>query len=73
MDILYVQGKTMRKKISRAIVDFDLVLDQKQQTLYSDVMHVDGSHFLVTFCEPLHLTLQVLMDCKWHNVLRNAL
>jgi hypothetical protein len=41
------------------IVDNDLILDQKKHTLYSDVMQIDGSMFLITVCDPLNLTLQV--------------
>jgi hypothetical protein len=54
-----VRGKMTKKRISRAIYDDDLVLDEKKQTLYnSDIMHVDGCHFLVTVCEPLQLIMQ---------------
>ncbi len=54
----YVCGKMMKKKASRAVMDNNLILDEKKQTLYTDVMHIDGSKILVTVCEPLQLTLQ---------------
>jgi hypothetical protein len=44
----YVRGKMVKKKVSRAVIDDNLILDEKKQTLYTDVMHIDGSKFLVT-------------------------
>jgi hypothetical protein len=49
----YVHGKMMKKKASRAAIDDNLVLDEKKQALYTDIMHIDGSKFLVTVCKPL--------------------
>jgi len=46
-----------KKKISRAIIDENLMLDEKRQVLYSDVMHIDSNKFLITICEPLQLTM----------------
>jgi hypothetical protein len=43
----YLRGKTVKKKTGRAIVDDDLVLDEKKQMLYTDIMHLDGEKFLV--------------------------
>ena len=37
----FVRGKMTKKKVSRAIVDEDLMLDERKQVLYSDVMHID--------------------------------
>ncbi len=54
----YVRGKTVKKKTGRAIVDDDLVLDEKKQMLYTDVLHLDGEKFLVTVCKPLQLMIQ---------------
>jgi hypothetical protein len=34
----------------------------KQQTMYTDVMHIDGKGFLITVTEPLNLTLQSLFE-----------
>jgi hypothetical protein len=42
---VYVQGKMAKKKVSQAVVDDDLVMNEKKQMLYSDVMHVDGVKF----------------------------
>jgi hypothetical protein len=58
----YVRGKMVKRKASRAVVDDDLVMDQKKPTLYADVMHIDGVKFLVTVCEPLQLTLQCKIE-----------
>ncbi len=52
----FVHGKMTKKKVSWAIVDEDLMLDEKKQVLYSDVMHIDSNKFLITICEPLQLT-----------------
>ncbi len=69
----YVRGKTVKKKTSRAIVDDDLVLDEKKQTLYTDVMHLDGEKFLVTVCKPLQLTIQCRIERETQNMLRLTL
>ena len=58
----YVRGKMVKKRASRAVIDDNLILDEKKQTLYTDVMHIDGSKFLVTVCEPLQLTLQCKIE-----------
>jgi hypothetical protein len=50
----YEQGKMTRRKVSWAIVDDDLILDQKKQMLHTDVMHMDSNMFLFTLCKPLH-------------------
>ena len=63
----------VKKKASRAVVDDDLVMDAKKQTLYSDVMHVDGVKFLVTVCEPLQLTMQCKIERETQGVLGPAL
>jgi hypothetical protein len=54
----YVRGKMTKKKIIRTIIDEDLMLDEKRQVLYSDVMHVDSNKFLITVCESLQLIIQ---------------
>jgi hypothetical protein len=54
--VKYVRGKTTKKVVSRAIVDGDLILEQKWQVLYADVMHIECQRFLVSMCEPLQLT-----------------
>jgi len=54
----YVRGRLTWRKAARAIVDDDLILDEKRQKMHTDVMHLDRHHFVVTVCEPLMLTLQ---------------
>ena len=54
----YVRGKMTKKKVGRAVIEEERIMREKRQTLYSDVMHIDGQKFLVTTCEPLQLTLQ---------------
>ena len=54
----FVRGKMTKKKVSRASIDESLMLDEKKQVLYSDVMHVDSNKFLITVCKPLQLTIQ---------------
>jgi hypothetical protein len=65
--------KTIKKKTRRAIVDDNLVLDEKKQMLYTGVMHLDGEKFLVTVCKPLHLTIQCHIERERQNVLRITL
>ena len=65
----YVRGKMTKKKISRATIDNNLLLKEKRQALYSDVMHIDGQKFLVTTCEPLQLTLQCPITSESQNQL----
>ena len=42
----YVRGKMTKRKVSRAVIDKDIMMKEKQQVLYSDVMHIDGQKFL---------------------------
>jgi hypothetical protein len=63
----YVQGNMVKKRASQA--DDNLILDEKRQTLYTDVMHIDGSKFLVTVCKPLQLTLQCKIERETQQVL----
>jgi hypothetical protein len=65
----YVWGKMVKKKASRAVVDGNLILDEKKQTLYTDVMHIDSNKFLVKVCEPLQLTLQCKFERETQQVL----
>jgi hypothetical protein len=65
----YVRGKMVKKKLSRAVVDDDLVMEEKKQMLYSDVMHVDGVKFSITVCEPLQLTIQCKIERETQGVL----
>jgi hypothetical protein len=65
----YVRGKMEKKRASRAVVDKNLILDEKKQMLYTDVMHIDSSKLLVTVCEPLQLTLQCKIERETQQVL----
>jgi hypothetical protein len=58
-----------KKKISRAKIDDNLILKEKRQALYSDVMNIDGQKFLITTCEPLQLTLQCPITSESQNQL----
>jgi hypothetical protein len=69
----YARGKMTKKKISRAIIDENLMLDEKRQVLYSDVMHIDSNKFLITVCEPLQLTIQNRIERETQNELGLAL
>jgi hypothetical protein len=69
----YVRGKMVKRRASRAVVDDDLIMDQKKQTLYSDVMHIDSIKFLVTVCKPLQLTLQCKIEREMQGILGPAL
>ena len=53
----FVQGRMTKQVVKRAIVNDDLVLEEKNLTLHSDVMHIDKNLFLVTVCDPLQLML----------------
>jgi len=41
----YVRGNLTKKVISRAAIDNNLLLEEKNQKLYIDVMHIDGNKF----------------------------
>jgi hypothetical protein len=62
-----------RKKVSRAVYDDDLVMDERKQSLFSDVMHVDNCRFLVTVCEPLQLVMQCAIERESVSALGVAL
>jgi hypothetical protein len=48
-----------KKKVGQAREDDNLVMDQKKQTLYMGIMHVDDNRFLVTAGKPLQPTYSV--------------
>jgi hypothetical protein len=54
----YVRGQMTSRKVGRVQVDLGLRSTEKKLRLYSDVMHVDGTMFLITATDPLNLTLQ---------------
>lgn len=51
----YLCGKLTKKFASRVIEDADLIIDKKEQTQYTDVMHINGRKVLITVCELLYL------------------
>jgi hypothetical protein len=67
------RGKMTQRKVSHAIYDGNLIMDEKKQALYSDVMHVDRRHFLVTVCEPLQLVMQGMVERESASALGIAL
>ncbi len=69
----YVRGRMTHRPVKRAIINDDLKLHEKKLVLHTDVMHIDGKHFLVTVCEPLQLTIQVAIERESQGVLGTAL
>jgi hypothetical protein len=69
----FVWGEMTKKKVSRAIVDESLMLDEKKQVLYSDVRHVDSNKFLITVCKPLQLVMQCRIERESQSELSFAL
>lgn len=65
----YVRGEMTKRAIGRTAVNHDLVLDEKRQALYTDVMHVEGRKFLVSVCEPLQLTFQCPVESEGKTAL----
>jgi hypothetical protein len=58
----YVRGQLTKKKVSRVQVDLDLCRKDKNLWLYTDVMHLEGSMFLVMVADPLNLTMQSYVE-----------
>ncbi len=48
-------------------------MNEKQQVLHTDVMHIDQKRFLVTVGVPLHLTMQCLIEQETTRALGTAL
>jgi len=69
----FIRGRMTKQVVKRAVVDDDLVLEEKNLVLHSDVIHVDRNMFLVTVCNPLQLTVQVHIERESHSVLGMAL
>ena len=38
----YVRGKMTKRKVGRAVIDQNIIMEEKRQALTSDVMHIDG-------------------------------
>jgi hypothetical protein len=59
----YVRGKLTKTKVNRVPVDLLLKADDKNQVLWSDVMHIDGNKFFISVANPLQLlTVSHLKD-----------
>jgi hypothetical protein len=43
----------MQRPISRALQEDSLIMENKQQHIYTDVMHIDADKFLVIITDPL--------------------
>jgi hypothetical protein len=69
----FVRGKMTKKRVNRAIVDESLVLDEKKQVLYSDVMHINSNKFLITVCKLLQLVMQCRIERESQSKLGFAL
>ncbi len=65
----YVCWKMVKKKASRAVIYGNLILDEKKQMLYTDIMHIDGSKVFVTVCDPLQLMLHHKLEQEKQQVL----
>lgn len=68
-----VHAKMTKKKVSRAVYNDQLVMDERKQVLHTDVMHLDGQHCMIMVCEPLQLILQCAVERETASVLGNAL
>jgi hypothetical protein len=53
----YIRGKLTKSKVSRTPVDLSLKADDKNQVLWSDVMHIDQNEFFISVTDPLQLLL----------------
>jgi hypothetical protein len=69
----YVKGKLTKKVTSRIRVDPMLRSPDKEQQMYSDVMHIDGKRFLISVTEPLNLTIQSPIESETRTNLGLAL
>ena len=54
-------------------IDESLVMTEKRQRLFTDVMKYEGNMFLITVCDPLNLTLSTPIERETANQLGLAL
>ena len=73
LPVEYVRGKLTKKRAGRQRFEPALQGSEKDQVLYSDVMHIDDTHYLITVCDPLNLTIQTPVDKETATVLGLAL
>jgi hypothetical protein len=69
----FVRGRMTNKKVTRAAVNDDLLLEEKKAILHTDVMQIDMQCFRITVCNPLQITLQVHIERESQAVLGLAL
>jgi hypothetical protein len=69
----YVGGKLTKHKVGRVPVDLALKADDKQQVLWSDVMHIDKNRFFMSIVDPLQLILVTYLKDETANSLGESL
>ncbi len=56
--VAYVRDKMTHQAIACAVIDPGAIMREKTQTLYTDIVHINGRKFLISVVEPLQLTIQ---------------
>jgi hypothetical protein len=69
----YIRGKLTKSKVGRVPVDLSLNVDDKQQVLWSDVMHMDKNIFFVSVADPLQLLVITHLKDETANSLGEVL
>jgi hypothetical protein len=69
----YVRGKLTKSKVNRVPMDLMLKVDDKDQTLWSDVMHVDANEFFISVADLLQLLIVSYLKDEAANSLGEAL
>ncbi len=69
----YVRGKLTKTKVNRVLMDLMLKADDKDQILWSDVMHVDANKFFISVADPLQLLIVSCLKDETANSLAEAL
>ena len=69
----YIWGQLTKKKVSRVQVGHGLRSADKTLRLYTDVMHLEDSMFLVIVVDPLNLTMQSYVENEGRLALGMAL
>jgi hypothetical protein len=69
----YIRGKLTKSKVGRVPVDLSLKADDKQQVLWSDVMHVDKNIFFVSVADLLQLLMITHLKDETANSLGEVL
>jgi hypothetical protein len=69
----FVRGRMTKRRVTKAVVDDDLLLEEKKAILHTDVMQIDLQRFLITVCNPLQIMFQVPIERESQAVLGMAL